>query len=101
MKNESVCQKSRWSGMEVTNAERFKRMKNTSTILPTRWHHNLAEAHKIVSFLICDTNLHKTLTKSTAWNMTVENTTYAKSKIWLPLHYQYWYPYSYPINNFN
>jgi len=53
MKNESVCQKSRWSGMEVTNAERFKRMKNTSTILPTRWHHNLAEAHKIVSFLIC------------------------------------------------
>jgi len=25
MKNESMCQKSRWSGTEVTKAERFKR----------------------------------------------------------------------------
>jgi hypothetical protein len=61
MKNESICQKSRWSATEVTKAERFKRMKNTSTILLIRWHHNLAEAHKIVSFLISDTNLHNRL----------------------------------------
>lgn len=87
--------------MEVTKAERFKGMKNTSTILPTRWHHNLAEAHKIVSFLI------RTPTYTTDSDQ-INNLKYdsgehniCKVQNMVPLHYQYWHPYSYPINNFN
>jgi hypothetical protein len=30
--------------------------------------------------------------------MTVGNTTYTNSETWLPLHCQYWHPYSYLIN---
>jgi hypothetical protein len=45
--------------MEVTRAESFKRVKNTSITLLTRWHHSLAEAYVIVEFLMTPTYITK------------------------------------------
>jgi hypothetical protein len=45
--------------MEITKAKSFKRVTNISIILPTKWHHSLAETHMIVSFLITPTYISK------------------------------------------